>query len=65
VTLTRRGRSEEVEVTELDPQEAAPVLKRYVENVAIVRPYFDARPDDPPEAFVGDAAEHPVFRLGI
>jgi deazaflavin-dependent oxidoreductase (nitroreductase family) len=39
VTLSRGGRSETVRLEEVrDPAEAARVLKRYVEQVALVRP---------------------------
>jgi deazaflavin-dependent oxidoreductase (nitroreductase family) len=63
VELMRRGRSERVRIDELGPEEAAPVLKQYVRRVSIVRPYFDATPDDPPEAFAKEAHRHPVFRV--
>ena len=43
--------------------DAAPILQTYVRKVRIVRPYFDAAPDDPLEAFVAEASRHPVFRL--
>lgn len=64
VKLTRGRASEIVSITELGPQDAAPVLKRYVERVPVTRPYFDCGPDDPAESFVAEAADHPVFRLG-
>ena len=64
VTLTRGRRSETVPVVELDPEASAPILKKYVERVPIARPYFDAAPDAPIEAFVTEAARHPVFRIG-
>lgn len=64
VTLRRGARSESLGVTELDPREAAPVLRRYIREVAITRPFFDAKPDSPLEEFVAEAPRHPVFRLG-
>jgi deazaflavin-dependent oxidoreductase (nitroreductase family) len=64
VTLQRGKRSETLPIAELDPEQAAPVLKRYVEHERIVRPWFDAGPDAPVEAFVAEAPSHPVFRLG-
>jgi deazaflavin-dependent oxidoreductase (nitroreductase family) len=64
VTLARKGESETVTITELGPEESAPVLKMYVTRVPIVQPYFDARPDSPLEAFVREAGKHPVFRIG-
>lgn len=64
VTLQRGKRSETRPIEELAPEEAAPVLKRYVERERIVRPWFDANAAAPLEAFVAEAAHHPVFRLG-
>ena len=65
VELSRGRKAERLTIQELDPVEAAPVLKRYVQEVgAVVRPFFDAGPDDPVEAFAAESAQHPVFRLG-
>ena len=41
VTLTRNGKPETVAVRECSTVQAAPVLRKYVINVAITRPYFD------------------------
>jgi len=62
-TLTRGRRSEAISVTELEAKEAAPVLKQYLLQVAVVRPYFDVTKDSPLEAFEGEAARHPVFKI--
>jgi hypothetical protein len=64
VTLRRGERSETRSIEELAPEEAAAVLKRYVERERIIRRWFDAKPGAPFEAFVADAPRHPVFRLG-
>jgi deazaflavin-dependent oxidoreductase (nitroreductase family) len=64
VTLQRGKRSETLPIGELAPEQAAPILKRYVEHERIVRPWFDAGPDAPVEAFVAEAPRHPVFQLG-
>jgi deazaflavin-dependent oxidoreductase (nitroreductase family) len=64
VTLRRGRRRETLPVTELGPQEAAPVLKRYATEQRITRPWFDAAHDGPAEAFAAEAHRHPVFRLG-
>ncbi len=63
VSLYRRGRSETCSVIEAEPEEAAPVLKAYVSDIAVVRPYFDAAPDAPLQDFAREAPLHPVFRL--
>jgi len=63
VTLSRGSRSEVVRVAELGPEESAPVLKRYVTEVPITRPFFDVTPDSPLDAFRAEAPRHPVFRI--
>jgi deazaflavin-dependent oxidoreductase (nitroreductase family) len=63
VTLSRGCRSETVAMVELGPAEAAPVLKQYVTEVPITRPFFDATPDSPLEAFAAEARRHSVFRI--
>jgi deazaflavin-dependent oxidoreductase (nitroreductase family) len=60
----RRGRHcERLCAQEVAAAVAGPVLHRYVQAVAVTRPYFDAGPGDPDAAFVDEAAKHPVFRL--
>jgi deazaflavin-dependent oxidoreductase (nitroreductase family) len=63
LTLRRGSISQNHQVTELIPDEAAPVLKRYLEEVKIVRPYFDVTVDSSLEDIAEEAARHPVFRL--
>lgn len=63
VTLRRRGRAETVRIVELGPQESAAVLRRYVTEVPITRPFFDVSPDSPLDAFRVEARRHPVFRI--
>jgi deazaflavin-dependent oxidoreductase (nitroreductase family) len=63
VTLSRGRHAETVAIVALGPAEAAPVLKQYVTDVPITRPFFDATPDSPLEAFVAEAHRHPVFRV--
>jgi deazaflavin-dependent oxidoreductase (nitroreductase family) len=55
VTLRRGRHSETLTVTELEAADSARVLKRYVEQERIVRPWFDAPHDGPVEAFVAEA----------
>lgn len=62
-TLQRGRRSEVVAVEELAPAEAAPVLRRYVQEVPVTRPFFDARPGADLAAFAAEAGRHPVFRV--
>ncbi|MGH8059857.1 MAG: nitroreductase/quinone reductase family protein [Candidatus Entotheonellia bacterium] len=63
VTLSRGRYSETVAILGLRPEESAPVLKRYVTEVPITRPFFDAGPDSPLEAFVAEVRRHPVFLI--
>ena len=62
-TLSRNGRPESVRFVEMRGPEIAPILKKYVNGAPITRPYFDARPDAPLEAFAAEVSRHPVFRL--
>lgn len=63
VELSRAGRTEALRIEEVSPQQAAPVLKRYLRSVSVVRPFFDVKPDSAIEEFVAEAPRHPVFRL--
>lgn len=63
VTL-QQGRSRETcRISELEPEAGGPVLKQYAQAVSITRPYFNAGPNDPVEAFIAEADRHPVFSL--
>lgn len=61
--LSRGWETEEVSLTEVDADEAGPVLKKYVQDVSVVRPFFDADEKSPVEDFAKEAAAHPVFRI--
>lgn len=63
VSLQRGGQTETVGIEEVGPEISAPILKTYVGLEAITRPYFDAAPDAPVEAFAAEASRHPVFRI--
>ena len=63
VTLKRGRRSETVGIVELSPDEAAPVLKKYLSRLPVVRPFFDVTPGSQIADFVAEAPRHPVFRI--
>ena len=63
VTLTRGRRAETVRLAELGPEDAAPILKQYITEIPITRPFFDVRPESPLADFAAEAPRHPVFRL--
>jgi deazaflavin-dependent oxidoreductase (nitroreductase family) len=48
VTLSRGGRAERFRVEEVDPDEAAPVLRKYLQDVRLVRP-SSTSPSTPPK----------------
>jgi hypothetical protein len=62
-TLSRGRHREEIKVSEVGPKESAPVLREYLRQVSVVRPFFDVTPDSPLEPFVAEAGRHPVFRI--
>jgi deazaflavin-dependent oxidoreductase (nitroreductase family) len=63
VTLRRGRRSETVKIVELASDEAAPVLKKYLSQVPVVRPFFDVMPQSNLRDFAAEAPKHPVFRV--
>jgi len=63
VELRRGRRRATCAVEELPSAERPPVLAEYIRRVPIVASFFDAPRGAPPEAFVPEAARHPVFRL--
>lgn len=62
-TLNRGGRTERYGATEVGRDEAGPVLRKYLRDVRVVRPYFDITVDASDEEFAAEAKTHPVFRL--
>lgn len=64
VRISRGRRYEVLPITELEPVQAAPILKQYATDVPVVRPYLEPAIEDPVERFVDEAKTHPVFRLG-
>jgi deazaflavin-dependent oxidoreductase (nitroreductase family) len=63
VALRRGRRAETLHAEEVDSENAGPVLQRYLRNVRVTAPFFDAKRDDPVEKFVEEAPRHPVFKL--
>jgi deazaflavin-dependent oxidoreductase (nitroreductase family) len=64
VTLSRRGQQTTVPVEEVGAITAAPILKQYFRDTPITRRFFGVTADAPLAAFIREAPEHPVFRLG-
>ncbi len=63
VSLTRGDRTERFTVRELGPEEAVPLLRKYLREIKAVRPYFDVSADSPEGEFRGIAPSKPVFEL--
>jgi deazaflavin-dependent oxidoreductase (nitroreductase family) len=63
VTLRRGKRTETLRAEEVGSEAAGLVLQRYIRNVRVTAPFFDAKRDDPVEKFVEEARCHPVFKL--
>lgn len=61
--ISRGGNTEEISLQELDAETAGPVLKQYVQEVSVVRSFFDAGVDSPVTEFVMEADRHPVFKI--
>lgn len=63
VTLSRGQKSEEFEIQELTPEEAAPILQEYLTKYPLTKGYFNADLKSPLDAFIQDAKSRPVFEL--
>ena len=63
VTLSRGRRMERARIRELGPAESAAVLRQYISQVRVTRPYFDVKPDSSDAEFEAVAPKHPVFEL--
>ncbi len=63
VSLTRRRDTRDYTIREAGPDEAGPVLKRYIRIAPSTRRYFQAAKDSPVEDFAAEADRHPVFEL--
>jgi deazaflavin-dependent oxidoreductase (nitroreductase family) len=59
--LRRGGTSERCQAREATAEEAVPVLRAYLRQVRVVRPYFDVTLASPDAAFAAEAPRHPVF----
>jgi deazaflavin-dependent oxidoreductase (nitroreductase family) len=63
VVLTRGRHHQRFTIRAASAEESGPVLKRYLNIASATRSYFTAHRDSPPEEFVKEAHEHPVFEL--
>jgi deazaflavin-dependent oxidoreductase (nitroreductase family) len=63
VTLSRGRHSHRFRVEETDGPAAVPVLRKYMSEIRVTRPYFDAAPDSPDADVAAELPRHPAFRL--
>jgi deazaflavin-dependent oxidoreductase (nitroreductase family) len=63
VTLQRGRHRETLDVVECPPREAAGVLRTYIRQVPITRPFFDVTVQSAADDFIAEAPRPPVFRL--
>ena len=59
VTLSRGVRQTRYAVAEPAPGEAVPVLRKYLTDIRVTRPYFDAAPASPDSQIEAELAHHP------
>jgi deazaflavin-dependent oxidoreductase (nitroreductase family) len=63
VTLSRGRQSHRFGVEEADGPAAVSALRKYMTEIRVTRPYFDAAPDSPEEDVAAELPRHPAFRL--
>jgi deazaflavin-dependent oxidoreductase (nitroreductase family) len=63
VELSRRGQTRRYLATELDPADAAPVIRLYITSVPVTRAWWSVRGDASDTELQAEAATHPVFCL--
>lgn len=63
VNLARGKERADYEVRDVAPSEAVPVLRQYMTQVPVTRPYFDASPDSSDADIAAELPRHPTLRL--
>ena len=63
VTLSRGGHTQTYKIEEAGAEDAVPVLRKYIAEIRVTRPYFDAAPDSSDQAIAAELPRHAVFRL--
>ena len=61
--LSRGQMSEDVFLSEIDPNDAIPTLRAYITKARIVRPYFDVTPLSSDPEYLAESSLHPVFAI--
>ena len=63
VELRRGRRRERLSVTELAPEAAVPVLREYLRQSRVTRPFFGVSLESSDAEWLAEAPRHPVFLL--
>jgi deazaflavin-dependent oxidoreductase (nitroreductase family) len=63
VTLSRGRHIDKFKVEEPEVEAAVPVLRKYIAEIRVTRPYFNASADSSDEAIAAELERHTVFRL--
>ena len=63
VTLSRGGHQARYAIAEPTPDEAVPVLRKYLTDIRVTRPDFDATPASTDSELKAELPRHPVLRL--
>jgi hypothetical protein len=63
LALSRGRHSATYKVEEVGAEDAIPVLRKYIAEIRVTRPYFDATPNSSDEAVAAELSRHAVFRL--
>ena len=61
--LSRSRSSEDVMLSEVEPEDAIPMLRAYIAKAPIVRPYFAVTPSSSDAEYRAEAPRHPVFAI--
>ena len=55
--------SQDVLLSEIEPNDAIPTLRAYLTKASIVRPYFDVTPSSSDPEYLAESPRHPVFAI--
>ncbi len=63
LTLSRGSHMTAYTAVEASTAAAVPVLRKYMQQIRVTRPYFNASPDSDDAAIAAELPRHPVFQL--
>jgi deazaflavin-dependent oxidoreductase (nitroreductase family) len=63
VEISRGERAERLAIRKVSPEEAAPILEKYLRRFPLTKSYFEADTESSIDRFVEEAGTRPVFEL--